>query len=41
MARVAWSDDEVEAVRDLARTFFEKEVVPHEEKFVAHCWLND
>ncbi|WP_067464596.1 acyl-CoA dehydrogenase family protein [Nocardia amamiensis] len=35
MARAAWSDDEVEAVRDLARTFFEKEVVPHEEKFVA------
>ncbi|MEU4344671.1 acyl-CoA dehydrogenase family protein [Nocardia sp. NPDC023852] len=35
MARMAWSDDEVEAVRDLARTFFEKEVVPHEEKFVA------
>ncbi|WP_433192411.1 acyl-CoA dehydrogenase family protein [Nocardia sp. CA-107356] len=35
MARAAWSDDEVEAVRELARTFFEKEVVPHEEKFVA------
>ncbi|MFD6159738.1 acyl-CoA dehydrogenase family protein [Nocardia sp. NPDC060256] len=35
MARAAWSDDEVEAVRDLARAFFEKEVVPHEEKFVA------
>ncbi|MEV6426730.1 acyl-CoA dehydrogenase family protein [Nocardia sp. NPDC051463] len=35
MARAAWSDDEVEAVRDLAKTFFEKEVVPHEEKFVA------
>ncbi|WP_433733821.1 acyl-CoA dehydrogenase family protein [Nocardia sp. CA-129566] len=35
MARAAWSDDEVEAVRKLARTFFEKEVVPHEEKFVA------
>ncbi|MEV6320762.1 acyl-CoA dehydrogenase family protein [Nocardia sp. NPDC051787] len=35
MKRAAWSDDEVEAVRDLARTFFEKEVVPHEEKFVA------
>ncbi|MET7772159.1 acyl-CoA dehydrogenase family protein [Nocardia sp. NPDC005366] len=34
MARAAWSDDEVEAVRELARTFFEKEVVPHEEKFV-------
>ncbi|PXX70677.1 acyl-CoA dehydrogenase [Nocardia tenerifensis] len=35
MARPAWSDDEVEAVRDLAKTFFDKEVVPHEEKFVA------
>ncbi|MBL1077137.1 acyl-CoA dehydrogenase family protein [Nocardia sp. 2] len=35
MARPAWSDDEVEAVRDLATTFFEKEVLPHEEKFIA------
>ncbi|MRH92220.1 acyl-CoA dehydrogenase [Nocardia sp. SYP-A9097] len=35
MARPAWSDDEVEAVRGLASTFFEKEVIPHEEKFVA------
>ncbi|QLY28537.1 acyl-CoA dehydrogenase family protein [Nocardia huaxiensis] len=35
MARPAWSDDEVEAVRDLATTFFEKEVIPHEEKFIA------
>ncbi|MEV6137680.1 acyl-CoA dehydrogenase family protein [Nocardia sp. NPDC051990] len=35
MARAAWSDDEVEAVRELARNFFDKEVVPHEEKFVA------
>ncbi|WP_433761095.1 acyl-CoA dehydrogenase family protein [Nocardia sp. CA-135398] len=35
MARAAWSDDEVEAVRELARNFFEKEVVPHEERFVA------
>lgn len=35
MARAAWSDNEVEAVRDLARTYFEKEVVPHEEKYVA------
>ncbi|MBF6415976.1 acyl-CoA dehydrogenase family protein [Nocardia cyriacigeorgica] len=34
MARASWSDDEVEAVRDLARNFFEREVVPHEEKFV-------
>ncbi|WP_306364226.1 acyl-CoA dehydrogenase family protein [Nocardia sp. CC227C] len=34
MARPAWSDDEVEAVRGLATTFFEKEVIPHEEKFV-------
>ncbi|MEU6559615.1 acyl-CoA dehydrogenase family protein [Nocardia nova] len=35
MARAAWSDDEVEAVRDLATTFFEKDVLPNEEKFVA------
>ncbi|WP_040835280.1 acyl-CoA dehydrogenase family protein [Nocardia brevicatena] len=34
MARPAWSDDEVEAVRAMARGFFDKEVVPHEEKFV-------
>lgn len=34
MARPAWSDDEVEAVREMARAFFDKEVVPHEEKFV-------
>ncbi|MFF2550427.1 acyl-CoA dehydrogenase family protein [Nocardia sp. NPDC058058] len=34
MARPAWSDDEVEAVRGLASTFFEKEVIPHEEKFI-------
>ncbi|WP_067537314.1 acyl-CoA dehydrogenase family protein [Nocardia crassostreae] len=35
MTRPAWSDDEVEAVRGLATTFFEKEVIPHEEKFIA------
>ncbi|MGV9409363.1 acyl-CoA dehydrogenase family protein [Nocardia sp. NPDC003693] len=34
MARPAWSDNEVEAVRGLAKTFFEKEVVPHEDKFI-------
>ncbi|WP_280402882.1 acyl-CoA dehydrogenase family protein [Nocardia carnea] len=34
MARPAWSDDEVEAVRELARTYFDKEVVPHEERFI-------
>src|SRR5438128_11101893 len=33
MTRAAWSDDEVEAVRELARTFFATEVGPHEEKF--------
>ncbi|MGH3715967.1 MAG: acyl-CoA dehydrogenase family protein [Micromonosporaceae bacterium] len=33
--RSPWSDDEVEAVRELAYTFFTKEVVPHYEKFVA------
>jgi acyl-CoA dehydrogenase len=31
-ARPRWSDDELEAVRDLARTYFEKEVAPNEEK---------
>lgn len=35
MVRAPWSDDEVEAVRELAKDFFAKEVVPHEEKFVA------
>jgi len=30
-----WSDDEVEAVRELADTFFSKEVVPQYERFVA------
>src|SRR6266508_3917504 len=30
-----WSDDEVEAVRELADTFFTKEVVPQYERFVA------
>ncbi|WP_028478021.1 acyl-CoA dehydrogenase family protein [Nocardia sp. CNY236] len=34
-AHAAWSDTEVEAVRDLARTFFDHDVVPYEEKFVA------
>jgi acyl-CoA dehydrogenase len=34
-ARASWGDSEVAAVRDLARTFFEKEVVPQQEKFVA------
>jgi acyl-CoA dehydrogenase len=31
-ARARWSDDELEAVRDLTRTYFEKEVAPNEEK---------
>jgi acyl-CoA dehydrogenase len=31
-ARPSWSDDELEAVRDLARTYFQKEVAPHEDK---------
>jgi acyl-CoA dehydrogenase len=31
--RPPWSDDEVEAVRELAATFFTKEVVPHYERF--------
>lgn len=30
--RPRWSDDELEAVRGLARTYFEKEVAPNEEK---------
>jgi acyl-CoA dehydrogenase len=34
MARPIWSDDEVESVLDLARSYFEREVVPHEERFV-------
>lgn len=33
--RAPWSDDEVEAVRDLARNFFTKEVVPNQEKYIA------
>ncbi|MDX6361507.1 MAG: acyl-CoA dehydrogenase, partial [Streptomyces sp.] len=33
--RPRWSDDELEAARDLARTYFEKEVAPHEEKHAA------
>ncbi|TSE00347.1 acyl-CoA dehydrogenase [Skermania sp. ID1734] len=34
-SRAPWSDDETEAVRELARNFFTKEVVPNEEKYVA------
>ncbi|MBJ8337547.1 acyl-CoA dehydrogenase family protein [Antrihabitans sp. YC3-6] len=33
--RAPWSDDEVEAVRELATSFFAKEVVPNREKFIA------
>ncbi|MGW3409688.1 acyl-CoA dehydrogenase family protein [Streptomyces sp. NPDC000888] len=33
--RPRWSDDELEAARDLARTYFEKEVAPNEEKHAA------
>jgi alkylation response protein AidB-like acyl-CoA dehydrogenase len=32
-SRPAWSDDDIEAFRDLARTFFEKECAPHEERW--------
>jgi acyl-CoA dehydrogenase len=32
-ARPAWSDDDVEAFRDLARSFFEKECAPNEERW--------
>jgi alkylation response protein AidB-like acyl-CoA dehydrogenase len=31
--RPAWSDDDVEAFRDLARSFLEKECAPHEERW--------
>ena len=31
--RPAWSDDDIEAFRELARTFFEKECAPHEERW--------
>ncbi|WP_327256527.1 acyl-CoA dehydrogenase family protein [Streptomyces sp. NBC_01244] len=33
--RPRWSDDELEAARDLARRYFEKEVAPNEEKHAA------
>src|SRR6185312_7652291 len=33
--RPAWSDDDVEAFRDLARSFFEKECAPNEERWCA------
>ena len=32
-ARPAWSDDDVEAFRELARTFLEKECAPNEERW--------
>ncbi len=32
-ARPAWSNDDIEAFRDLARTFFEKECAPHEQRW--------
>jgi acyl-CoA dehydrogenase len=32
-ARPAWSDDDVEAFRELAHSFLAKEVAPHEERF--------
>jgi acyl-CoA dehydrogenase len=32
-ARPSWSDDDLEAFRDLARSFFEKECAPHEERW--------
>jgi acyl-CoA dehydrogenase len=32
-ARPAWSDDDVEAFRELARTFLEKECAPHEQRW--------
>jgi acyl-CoA dehydrogenase len=32
-ARPAWSDDDIEAFRDLAARFFEKECAPHEQRW--------
>ncbi|MGN6609525.1 MAG: acyl-CoA dehydrogenase family protein [Jatrophihabitans sp.] len=32
-ARPAWSDDDIEAFRDLARSFLTKECAPHEERW--------
>jgi acyl-CoA dehydrogenase len=29
----SWSDDDIEAFRDLARAFFEKECAPHEQRW--------
>jgi alkylation response protein AidB-like acyl-CoA dehydrogenase len=31
--RPAWSDDDIESFRELARTFFEKECAPHEDRW--------
>ena len=31
--RPAWSDDDIEAFRELARSFFEKECAPHEQRW--------
>src|ERR1035437_8634355 len=31
--RPAWSDDDIEAFRELAHAFFEKECAPHEERW--------
>ncbi|MDQ2749915.1 MAG: acyl-CoA dehydrogenase family protein [Actinomycetota bacterium] len=32
-ARPAWSDDDIEAFRELARRFFDKECAPHEDRW--------
>jgi alkylation response protein AidB-like acyl-CoA dehydrogenase len=32
-ARAPWSDDDIEAFRDLARTFFEKDCAPNEQRW--------
>jgi acyl-CoA dehydrogenase len=32
-ARAAWSDDDIEAFRELARSFFEKECAPNEDRW--------
>ena len=34
-ARPPWSNDEVKAVRELARNFVTKEVMPHQERYIA------
>ena len=32
--RSSWMDDDLDALRDLARTFCEKEIAPHSARFI-------